>query len=101
MDIHINTAFNLDDELEVRRSDLIGYYHPREIVADASLTVSRRRALLAHWLSDANAVRGAPGLRRSSAGVTVSVDELRAALCRLDEMTDAIPELANSQSLGA
>jgi hypothetical protein len=76
------------DELEVRRADLVGYFHPREIVADASLTVSRRRALLAHWLSDANAVRGAPGLRRSSAGVTVSVDELRAALCRLDEMTD-------------
>lgn len=74
-----------DDELDVQPGDLAGYFHPREIVADASLTVWRRRALLAHWLSDANAVLGMPGLRRSDAGVTTTVDDLTSALAELDE----------------
>ena len=90
------------DDLEVRRGDLIGYYHPREIVADGSLTVARRRALLAHWLSDANAVRGAPALRGSGVGVTASVDDIQAALCQLDEMPDvATGAAANAFQLWA
>lgn len=96
-----NPAFMLDDDLDVRRADLVGYYHPREIVSDASLTLSRRRALLAYWLSDVNAVRGAPGLRRSTAGVTVSVDQLQAALCQLDQMSDSVPPPENAPALFA
>ena len=95
-----NTGFSIDprDVDEVQRSDLIGYYHPREIVADQSLSVARRRALLAHWLSDRNAVRGVPGLRSTSTGVTASVDDLRAALCALDRVEEMVPaELAAHQ----
>lgn len=79
-----NTRFFIDAE-EVEGSHLLGYRHPREIVADESLSVARRRALLAHWLSDRHAVRDVPGLRSISTGVTASVDDLQAALCALDE----------------
>ena len=91
-----------DAEDGVTRADLIGYFHPREIVADASLTVRRRRELVSFWLSDFNAVRGAPGLRRSGSGVTATVDDLRAAMAELDAMADFIPPIGNSSSrLGA
>jgi hypothetical protein len=92
----------LDAEDGVTRADLIGYYHPREIVADMSLTVGRRRELVSFWLSDFNAVRGAPGLRRSGAGVTATVDDLRAALADLDAMADFVPPNGSTSSrLGA
>lgn len=78
-------AYGDIDELNVSRSDLVGYFHPREIVADATLSVARKRALLAFWSSDFNAVRGAPALRRSGHGVTTTIDALKAALSQLDD----------------
>lgn len=77
------------DDLEITRADFMGYYHPREIVADPLLTVPRKRALLARWLSDANALAGQPSIRRSPVGVTATVDHLRQAMDHLDEMVDA------------
>ena len=75
-----------DDELQpVNRSDLIGYFHPREIVADASLSVARRRALLAYWMSDANAIPGTPWMRRSGY-VSATLADLREALLSLDAL---------------
>jgi hypothetical protein len=96
-----STSFYIDpvDALEVERSDLMGYYHPREIVADTSLSVARRRALIAHWLSDRNAVRGVPGLRSTSTGVTASVDELKAALSALDDAEATIPAQIAAQQM--
>lgn len=73
------------DELNVTRSDLVGYFHPREIVADPTLSGARKRALLAFWSSDFNAVRGAPALRRSGHGVTTTIDDLKLALSQLDD----------------
>ncbi len=99
-----NTWYDDIDDAEdgVTRADLIGYFHPREIVADMSLTVARRRELVSFWLSDFNAVRGAPGLRRSGSGVTTTVDELRAAMAELDSMTDLVPPpTGGSSRLGA
>ena len=81
---------NAFDELEITRADFMGYYHPRAIAADPLLTVARKRALLARWLSDANAVGGAPSIRRSPAGVTTTVEHLRQAMDQLDEMLDAV-----------
>ncbi|HEY8577449.1 MAG TPA: hypothetical protein VIL88_14070 [Devosia sp.] len=78
------------DQDEITRADFVGYYHPREIVADPQLTVARKRALLSRWMSDANALPNAPAIRRSPAGVTTSVDDLRQALNKLDEMVEAI-----------
>jgi hypothetical protein len=74
-----------DDERPVGRGDLIAYYHPREVVSDGSLSLGRRRQLLAFWLSDFNALPSAPSLR-SSGRVTATVDDLRHALDALDEM---------------
>lgn len=96
LDLDTNSA----DDLELARADFIGYFHPREIVADPELTVARKRALLAHWLSDANTLSGAPHIRRSPAGVTTSVDALRDGLDKLDEMVEAIG-LAELRSSGA
>lgn len=80
-----NTRFSIEVE-DVDESHLLGYHHPRDIVADESLGVARRRALLAHWLSDRHAVRNMPGLRAIGTGVSASVDDLQAALCALDEV---------------
>lgn len=90
MRTNLDLITNPSDHLEVTRADFVGYFHPREIVADPELTVARKRALLAHWLSDANTLPGAPHIRRSPAGVTVSVDHLRTSLEKLDEMVEAI-----------
>lgn len=91
---------NTADDLEVSRSDFVGNFHPREIVADPELMVARKRAMLSRWLSDANAIAGAPHIRRCPAGVTVSVDHLRRSLDKLDEMVEAIA-LAETQASGA
>jgi hypothetical protein len=80
-------------------SDLVGFFHPREIVRDPVLTLARKRQLLSFWLSDIHAVSGSPALRRA-AGVTTSVDELFAALAKLDEMID-LPAIGAGTGAGA
>jgi len=71
----------------VSDSNLVGFYHPREIVCDPVLTLARKRQLLAYWGSDVHAVAGAPALR-AARGATVSIDDIHAALCELDDMVD-------------
>jgi hypothetical protein len=77
-----------DYEATVYDADLIGYFHPREIVRDPMLTVERKRQLVSFWLSDIHAVRNQPALRTYPFGSTVTVDDLMAALAELDEMVD-------------
>jgi hypothetical protein len=72
---------------EVTDADLVGYWRASDILGDPSLSVSRKRALLAHWASDINAVAGAPALR-CVRGVTVTIDSLLDALARLDNEID-------------
>jgi len=88
-----------DDDL-VSDSDLIGYNRPREIVNDPALTLARKRQLLAHWGSDIHAVFGAPALRAFARGPAVSIDDIQAALCELDEMVDPAA-IASRTSSGA
>jgi hypothetical protein len=90
MRTNLDLITNSHDDLQITRVDFVGYYHPREIVADPELTIARKRALLARWMSDANAVSGAPDIRRSPAGVTTTIAHLRDALAKLDEMVEAI-----------
>jgi hypothetical protein len=92
-------AYSDIDELNVSRSDLVGYFHPREIVADTTLSVARKRALLSFWSSDFNAVRGAPSLRRSGHGVTTTIDALKAALRQLDDAPVVSPASASESTL--
>jgi hypothetical protein len=58
---------------------------PREVLA-ADLPQEEKRAVLAHWASDACAVESAPALRRCPGlpGRTVPVDDVLAALRALD-----------------
>jgi hypothetical protein len=72
----------------VSDSDLIGFWKPSEIVQDPVLTVARKRQLLAFWASDIHAVIGQPALRSFAHGPTVSIDDIKAALCELDTMVD-------------
>jgi len=97
MRTNLDLISNVADVAEITRADFVGYYHPREIVSDPLLTISRKRALLAHWMSDANALRNSPAVRRSPAGVTTTVDELRIEMERLDEMVDAVAMAADGQ----
>ena len=83
------TTKAIDGDLEITHADFVGYDHPQEIVADPHLTLGRKRAMLAHWLSGMNAVPGIPALRRSPRGVIAEVDDLQAALNTLDEIVDA------------
>lgn len=72
---------------EVTASDFVGYYRAMDVVDDPSLAPSRKKAMLAFWASDANAVAGSPGLRHVR-GVTVSIDSLFDAMARLDSLID-------------
>ena len=82
-----STDFPFEDFLsEVTDGDLIGYDRPSEVVEDPELTIARKRELLAYWASDIHAVANCPALRSLSFGRTANIDDIQAALRRLDEM---------------
>jgi len=62
-----------------------GLATPAEVMANTMLNIAEKRALIASWVSDANAVDSQPTLRRLPNGDTIEVDELIGALTRLDE----------------
>jgi hypothetical protein len=59
--------------------------HPRDVLADTTLSRAEKRAILASWASDAAAVTSCPSLRAiQGAKRTVSIDEILEALSSLD-----------------
>jgi hypothetical protein len=52
--------------------------HPRDVVADPTISTGEKRAILASWASDAAAVRELPGSH------PVTIDEILEALSALD-----------------
>ena len=59
--------------------------HPRDVVADPTLSHSGKRAILASWASDASAIASCPGLRAPDGLRTpVLIDDILEALCTLD-----------------
>jgi hypothetical protein len=78
---NIRRELNLDDLL--RPSD--AFSHPQEVVCDPDLSIDEKRSILASWASDACAVEALPALRKSSAGATVTFDDIMDALKELDE----------------
>jgi hypothetical protein len=59
--------------------------HPRDVLADATLSRAEKRAILASWASDAAAVTSCPALRAvPGAKRPVSIDEILEALSSLD-----------------
>jgi hypothetical protein len=62
------------------------YTHPTDVTSDPKLTTAEKRAVLASWVSDAQAVENAPSLRRLGSGAVVEVDAILQALVQLDEL---------------
>jgi hypothetical protein len=61
------------------------FAHPRDVVANASLSLSEKRAILASWASDASAIASCPSLRAPGGlKAPVSIDEILEALRALD-----------------
>ena len=59
--------------------------HPKDVLADTSLSRAEKRAILASWASDAAAVASCPALRAvPGAGTVVSIDDVLEALSSLD-----------------
>jgi len=59
--------------------------HPRDVLADITLSRAEKRAILASWASDAAAVTSCPSLRAiPGARRAVSIDEILEALSSLD-----------------
>ena len=59
--------------------------HPRDVVADPSLSLSEKRAILASWASDASAIASCPALRAPNGlKAPICIDEILEALCALD-----------------
>lgn len=61
------------------------YDHPRDVVADATLSTGEKRAILASWASDAAAVASNPAFRElPGPNRIVTIDEVLEALSALD-----------------
>ena len=69
------------------------YLHPFDVTHNPSLEPEVKRAILASWASDRNAVRDHPGMRQSpEIKGQVSVDDVDAAMRSLDGL-DSQPTL--------
>ena len=62
--------------------------HPMSVVRGATMTTDEKRSVLASWASDERAVPDHPSLRRLDNGCLVEIDDILAALKRLDQMAD-------------
>ena|SRR6266404_9750474 len=61
------------------------YEHPRDVVADSSLSTGEKRAILASWASDAATVASNPAFREfPGSDRMVTIDEVLEALSALD-----------------
>jgi hypothetical protein len=61
------------------------YDHPRDVVADTTLSIGEKRAILASWASDAAAVASHPAFRElPGSNRIVTIDEVLEALSALD-----------------
>jgi len=61
------------------------YEHPRDVVADPSISLGEKRAILASWASDAAAVASNPALREPPGSRRrVTIDDVLKALSALD-----------------
>ena len=61
------------------------YDHPRDVVADQTISIGEKRAILASWASDAAAVASNPALRKlPGSHWLVTIDDVLEALYALD-----------------
>jgi len=70
----------LDHRLQIRAD---GFSGPAEVLA-SNMSLEVKRGILADWASDMRAVENQPALRRLDNGRLVLIDDILAALSRLD-----------------
>ncbi|MEH2502401.1 hypothetical protein V1290_001212 [Bradyrhizobium sp. AZCC 1578] len=67
--------------------------HPRDVVADATLSLSEKRAILASWASDVAALTSNPALRElAGTRRLVTIDDVLEALSMLDRKPPGSPD---------
>jgi hypothetical protein len=71
------------DESYTDRVPSVAY--PSEVLADPTLTLEQKRAILASWLSDKHAVPDAPRWRLLEYGAFVDIEDIQQALYALDD----------------
>jgi hypothetical protein len=69
----------------------VPFAHPSDVLNNADLTLSEKRAILASWASDACAVEAAPALRRTPRSSPVKFDDIMEALRELDQQAQQQP----------
>ena len=80
----INHADNIIDLNAILHPGSV-YAHPREVVADPTISIGEKRAILASWASDAASVASNPALRElPGSHRMVTIDEILEALSALD-----------------
>ncbi|RTL54497.1 MAG: hypothetical protein EKK40_01470 [Bradyrhizobiaceae bacterium] len=80
-----NPADNNVYDLNVILHPASVFDHPRDVLADQSLSVGEKRAILASWASDAASVASCPALRKLPNGkAPVPIDDILEALASLD-----------------
>jgi hypothetical protein len=80
----IDRAENIIDLTAILHPGCV-YDHPRDVVADATISTGEKRAILASWASDAAAVLSNPALRELPGSYRlVTIDEVLEALSALD-----------------
>ena len=85
---HVGNLVDLNPILHPASS----YDHPRDVLADRTLTIGEKRAILASWASDAAAVASNPALRElPGAKRAVTIDEVLEALSALDHDPSGSP----------
>ncbi|CUT14011.1 hypothetical protein BF49_5091 [Bradyrhizobium sp.] len=68
------------------------YDHPRDVIADPTLSIGEKRAILASWASDAASVASNPTLRElPGSNKAVTIDEILEALASLDHHPNGPP----------
>jgi hypothetical protein len=73
--------------------------HPYDVVDHPDLSIEDKRAFLASWASDANAVPHMPSLRQLPDGSIVKVEDILRALKALDERFDIVEGRGNRSAL--
>ncbi|MBS0490561.1 hypothetical protein [Phenylobacterium sp. NIBR 498073] len=70
----------------------VGFIDPLDVLKDPHLTTQQKREILCSWASDASAVQDEPRLRwLLGTPEPVRLDEIRAAIARLDQLGDFRP----------
>lgn len=80
----------------------VGFSDPLDVLKDPHLTTNQKREILCSWASDASAVQDEPSLRwLLGTPEPVRLDEVRAAIARLDRLGDFAPSPAAGDGDGA